>query len=295
MAAGPDIKFVESFMLYLALFTFCRIHCMKGVTKKKGKKKKKRKNNSKRLQGEEESTSICTTIFEFCSWKHQDVNFYCWLQFSGSMLTECFVYLMFLNARILSVPVVHRMDYADGDKVESRLFGHPNILYLPSHMTGEFLYESVDRVVTYLSSYTVILTDGQVSKARDSLALLQCLNFNYVLREHLGLWGGGETIWNTVKLIYKDHPIDQQNVFFIHKWSLYTGSITWKVYPWGSVKCGRCKQVVFRAGLTMLLVGRDRIVGSLKYVPSIWNIILHWPWWFSSVHAIFKIHSRSHL
>ncbi len=32
---------------------------------------------------------------------------------------------------------------------------------------------------------------------------------------------------------------------FIHRWSLYTGSIADKVYTWGSVKCGLYKQVVF--------------------------------------------------
>ena len=34
----------------------------------------------------------------------------------------------------------------------------------------------------------------------------------------------------TMKLVYIDHPRDQQNVVFIHRWSLYAGSIAWKVY-----------------------------------------------------------------
>ncbi len=41
----------------------------------------------------------------------------------------------------------------------------------------------------------------------------------------------------------------------IHRWSLYVGSITWKVYPLGPVKCGLYKHVVFmyrfRSGLTV--------------------------------------------
>ncbi len=49
----------------------------------------------------------------------------------------------------------------------------------------------------------------------------------------------------TVNLVYKDHPRDQENVVFIHRWSLYAGSIKWKVYTWGPVKCGLYKQVVF--------------------------------------------------
>ncbi len=53
--------------------------------------------------------------------------------------------------------------------------------------------------------------------------------------------------------VYKDHPRDQQNVVLIHRWSLYAGSITWEVYPWGPVKCGLYKQVVFRRGLIVFL------------------------------------------
>ncbi len=40
--------------------------------------------------------------------------------------------------------------------------------------------------------------------------------------------------------------MDQQNVVLIHRWSLYTaGSIAWKVYTWGPVKCRFYKQVLF--------------------------------------------------
>ena len=48
-----------------------------------------------------------------------------------------------------------------------------------------------------------------------------------------------------MKLVHADHPKGQQNVVLTHRWSLYTGSITWKVYPWEPVKCGLYKQVVF--------------------------------------------------
>ncbi len=34
---------------------------------------------------------------------------------------------------------------------------------------------------------------------------------------------------NTVKLVYKDRPMNQQNMALIHRWFLYTGSITWRV------------------------------------------------------------------
>ncbi len=37
---------------------------------------------------------------------------------------------------------------------------------------------------------------------------------------------GGYLKTVTLKLVYKDHPRDQQNVVFIHMWSLYAGSVT---------------------------------------------------------------------
>ena len=40
---------------------------------------------------------------------------------------------------------------------------------------------------------------------------------------------------NTVKLVYKDRPRDQQNAVLIHMWSLYAGSTAWKVYNRGPV------------------------------------------------------------
>ncbi len=56
----------------------------------------------------------------------------------------------------------------------------------------------------------------------------------------------------TVKPIYKDHPRGQHSVVLIHRWSLYVGSIQWKVYHWGPVKCGLYIQVVFRACLSKI-------------------------------------------
>ncbi len=56
---------------------------------------------------------------------------------------------------------------------------------------------------------------------------------------------------DTVKLVYKDYLGDHHNVVLIHRWSLYTGTITWKVYPWGPIKCCLYKHVIFRLGLTV--------------------------------------------
>ena len=57
------------------------------------------------------------------------------------------------------MPIVNRQS----DESSVTLFGHPNILYLPSKLTGMFLYQTVDRVVPCLSYYSIHLTDGQVS------------------------------------------------------------------------------------------------------------------------------------
>ncbi len=49
-----------------------------------------------------------------------------------------------------------------------------------------------------------------------------------------------------VKLVFKDHPREQQNVVLTHRWSLYAGSVILNVlHLWGPVKCGLYNQVVF--------------------------------------------------
>ncbi len=61
---------------------------------------------------------------------------------------------------------------------------------------------------------------------------------------------------NTVKLVYKDHPSDLQNVVLMLRLSLYAGSILSNVesIPLGNVVfiiSGAYIQVAFRAGLTL--------------------------------------------
>ncbi len=78
---------------------------------------------------------------------------------------------------------------------------------------------------------------------------------------------------NTVKLVYKDHPRDQQNMVLIHRWSLYTGSISWTVYTSGLLKCGLYKQVVFICRwsleqVSLYFVKPDHGKGSSDSLPS---------------------------
>jgi len=75
----------------------------------------------------------------------------------------------FFLCRILSVPVVNRLK----NSTTLKLFGHPNILYLPSKLTGTVLYQTVDRVVPCLAYYTIHFTDGQVSWFCPSILFLR--------------------------------------------------------------------------------------------------------------------------
>ncbi len=91
------------------------------------------------------------------------------------------------------------------------------------------------------------------------------------------------TLWteNTLKLVYKDHSMDQLNVVLMHRSSLYAGSIVWKIYTWGPVKCGLYKQVVyiqvvFREGLTV-----QHILCKGRKVPVLYSnsvIIYNMSW-----------------
>ena len=61
------------------------------------------------------------------------------------------------------MPIVYRNTVERGEaKPRTQLFGHPNIMYLPSNTTGENLYDTVDRVVPCYANYSIVLTDGQV-------------------------------------------------------------------------------------------------------------------------------------
>ncbi len=73
-------------------------------------------------------------------------------------------------------------------------------------------------------------------------------------------------IKHTLKLVYKDHPRDQQYVVLIHGWSLYASWIIWKVYTWGPVKCGFYKQVVFKYRWPLELVSLYCLTCELLFI-----------------------------
>ena len=64
--------------------------------------------------------------------------------------------------RVLSVPIVQRIDNLDEEKPSMNLVGHPNILHMPSNISALLLYDTVDRILPSNGPFTLLLTDGQV-------------------------------------------------------------------------------------------------------------------------------------
>ncbi len=51
----------------------------------------------------------------------------------------------------------------------------------------------------------------------------------------------------------------------VDRWSLYAGSIAWKVYTWGPVKCDLYRQVVFIYRWSLQQVGLYKAVEIEKW------------------------------
>jgi hypothetical protein len=72
------------------------------------------------------------------------------------------------------VPIVFRLD-SEGDgnnnKKVMKLFGHPNLVWLPNRIQGQDLYTAVDRLVPYVVPYSILLVDGQVCRTVSSLVI----------------------------------------------------------------------------------------------------------------------------
>ncbi|KAL5003966.1 hypothetical protein ScPMuIL_017422 [Solemya velum] len=63
--------------------------------------------------------------------------------------------------KVLAVPIAYRCEIVEDGWKATKLFGSPNIWYLPSNLNGQQLYEYVDRKVPFLTTYIIVLTDGQ--------------------------------------------------------------------------------------------------------------------------------------
>ncbi len=71
-------------------------------------------------------------------------------------------------------------------------------------------------------------------------------------------------LYCTVKLAYKYHRRDQQNVVLIHSWSLYAGSIAWSLYTGG-----------LRAGYTVFPQPFPNVCCPLCYTNSWQPFLVH--------------------
>ncbi|CAG5115431.1 unnamed protein product, partial [Candidula unifasciata] len=65
--------------------------------------------------------------------------------------------------RMLPMSIAYRHSVKDNTGSSTlQLFGHPNIVHMPSVVSGEALYSRIDRLVSpLLTSYSILLTDGQ--------------------------------------------------------------------------------------------------------------------------------------
>ncbi|GFQ84296.1 ubiquitin carboxyl-terminal hydrolase 15 [Trichonephila clavata] len=62
----------------------------------------------------------------------------------------------------IPIPIVTRHDtFQEGVLKEKVLIGHPGLLKLPSSLPASKLYEHVDRAIPFLSTYSLLLVDGQ--------------------------------------------------------------------------------------------------------------------------------------
>ena len=64
--------------------------------------------------------------------------------------------------RIVAVPITFRYETDTLGRLNPSLFAHPNILNLPSNLSGEYIYSHVKDVMPVPGDFKVVMTDGQV-------------------------------------------------------------------------------------------------------------------------------------
>ncbi|XP_064615104.1 uncharacterized protein LOC135479234 [Liolophura sinensis] len=64
------------------------------------------------------------------------------------------------KTRLLAVHVAYRLD-SDQDGEGLHLFSHPNVVYLYSRMRGQDLYDLIDTIIPFPTTFNISLTDGQ--------------------------------------------------------------------------------------------------------------------------------------
>ncbi|KAG8188600.1 hypothetical protein JTE90_005955 [Oedothorax gibbosus] len=110
---------------------------------------------------------LCSTCIEVSCKHYGGVNFIC----PGCSIpvspVEDYVSLTRIGGyefkiSTIPIPLVTRHDtFHEGVLKEKILIGHPGLLKLPSCLPASKLYEHVDRAIPFLSTYSLLLVDGQ--------------------------------------------------------------------------------------------------------------------------------------
>ena len=92
-------------------------------------------------------------------------------------------YSLYYFSRLLNVPVVFRLDTAgDGNNNQKclKLFGHPNVLKLPSIMPATELASIIKRLVHTDANYSIATVDGAVSTQTQTFSCIQPEKFFFL-------------------------------------------------------------------------------------------------------------------
>ncbi|XP_033759609.1 uncharacterized protein LOC117341858 [Pecten maximus] len=108
--------------------------------------------------------TFCQTCLEMSVRHYGEDSYTCPVCSAPAVLTEDFISLGADNSdqpvkiRVVSVPVSFNICTKTGDR---RLIGHPRPLYLANTMSGQELYDYIDKQCPVSKDYTLVVTDGQ--------------------------------------------------------------------------------------------------------------------------------------
>ncbi|KAK3576537.1 hypothetical protein CHS0354_018043 [Potamilus streckersoni] len=108
--------------------------------------------------------TFCPTCLELSVQHNRESAYCCPVCFSPAVMTEDFVPLASAachkpKTRIVTVPVNYRCD--NGDTGNHSLFCHPNILYIPSIVSGPCLYDTIGEISPVIGNFSLHFTDAQ--------------------------------------------------------------------------------------------------------------------------------------
>ncbi|XP_035230253.1 uncharacterized protein LOC118202203 isoform X2 [Stegodyphus dumicola] len=110
---------------------------------------------------------LCSNCIEVSCKHYGGATFICPVCSSSVSPTDDFVPLTRIGdykfkISTIAIPIVMRHDVFQEDILkEKNLIGHPGLLKLPSSLPASKLYEHVDKAIPFLSTYSLLLVDGQ--------------------------------------------------------------------------------------------------------------------------------------